>query len=73
MIFRLHANDFVILSHERIEIQEHCLEQLPYLSQNSLSSSNFQLDIQKDTIFTLESLEEQMRAYRQKRREDAQQ
>lgn len=71
MIFRLHANDFIILSNEHIELPIHFLENLAAVSDNHLTSTNFHLHIQNDEVFTLEKLEEYMREDRQKRRLDA--
>jgi putative nucleotidyltransferase with HDIG domain len=68
LLFRIHANDFVIMSSKHLTISEDIFNDFQLLSRHALTYSNFHLDIEKDQILTLESLEERMRHERFKRK-----
>lgn len=59
--FRLHANDFVIVSKEHLEFRDGMYSQSELLSNNGLTCSHFHLELEKNTLFTLADLEKRMR------------
>ena len=66
-LFRLHANDFVILGQEHQDFSEGMFEKSELLTKNSLTCSHFHLDINENRILSLSDLEERMRNERHRR------
>jgi len=66
-LFRLHANDFVILGQVHQEFSDEMFEKSELLTKNSLTCSHFHLDINENRILSLSDLEERMRNERHRR------
>lgn len=66
-LFRLHANDFVILAHERVEFSDGEYGNNELLVANNLTCSHFHIDIVENETFSLKDLEERMRDERHRR------
>jgi len=66
-LFRLYANDFVILGKEHHEFLDETFEKSELLAKNGLTCSHFHLDIDENTLLSLVDLEEKMRDERHRR------
>lgn len=66
-LFRLHANDFVILGKEHHEFQDGTYEKSELLTQNGLTCSHIHFELTTDNVISLSDLEQRMRDERHRR------
>ncbi|MDD2829865.1 MAG: response regulator [Sulfuricurvum sp.] len=67
LLFRIHANDFIIVSQNHFEFEEKLYASSEILLKNHLTCTHFHLDISKNHKITLAELEQRMRDERYKR------
>lgn len=67
LLFRIHANDFVIISQKHFEFNVDVYASSEVLRKNNLTCTHFHLDMSKNHIVTLADLEQRMRDERHKR------
>lgn len=66
-LFRLHANDFIVLRNTHQPFPEGIYGNSEMLTQSGITCSHFHLDVDKNEPFTLEDLEQRMRVERHTR------
>lgn len=71
LLFRIHANDFILLSDRHIELPEKADEKFAQLMGDRITCTHFHIDIEKEQLLTLFELEKRMRDERYERRHAA--
>jgi len=68
LLFRIHANDFIVLAQNHIEIVTKNKEFIVDILSDEVNCSHFHVDIDKDEIVTINDLEKRMRDERYRRK-----
>lgn len=69
LLFRIHANDFIVIAQEHVELPSNTDERISFLIEERVSCSHFHFDIEKDKIVTIKELEKRMRDERYRRKQ----
>lgn len=68
LLFRLHANDFIIVAQQHHEFEDELYASSDLLLNNNLTCTHFHIDMTQEHLLTLADLEERMRHERYQRR-----